>query len=116
MKKTLFSVLLLISAALLLPLGLSAQAKIKVGLSLPTQREERWVRDKATMEAYAKKMNIDLKVAVADADTAQQAQQVENLISQGIRSSSWPPTTAPPPLRWSPRPPPKASRSSPMTA
>jgi D-xylose transport system substrate-binding protein len=37
------------------------------------------------MEAYAKTLGIDLKVAVADADMAQQAQQVENLISQGVQ-------------------------------
>lgn len=78
-------VLSVIAAAMLVPATLGAQAGLKVGLSLPTQREERWVRDKATMEAYAKKLKIDLKVAVADADVAQQAQQVENLISQGIK-------------------------------
>jgi len=55
-----------------------------VGLSLPTQREARWVSDKNTMEAYAKELGLDLRVAVADADMAQQASQVENLIVQGI--------------------------------
>lgn len=58
--------------------------KIVIGLSLPTQREERWVRDKDTMEAEAKAAGIELKVQVADTDVAQQASQVENLISQGI--------------------------------
>jgi len=86
MKISFFSVLLFVTLAAWVPMGLSAQAKIKVGISLPTQREERWVRDKNVMESYAKKLGtIDLKVAVADADTAQQAQQVENLISQGIQ-------------------------------
>lgn len=58
--------------------------KIVIGISLPTQREERWVRDKETMESYAKEKGVTLKVQVADTDTAQQASQVENLISQGV--------------------------------
>ena len=79
MKMSIVSAMLLAGATLL------NAAPIKVGLSLPTQREERWVRDKGVMEAYAKQLGIDLKVAVADADMAQQAQQVENLISQGVQ-------------------------------
>ena len=59
--------------------------KIVVGLSLPTQREERWVRDKVTMEAKAKELGIDLKVQVADNDMDKQTSQCENLISQGIK-------------------------------
>lgn len=58
---------------------------IVVGLSLPTQREERWVRDRETMIAEAARQGIDLRVAVADADVAQQAAQVENLLAQGIQ-------------------------------
>ena len=55
-----------------------------IGISLPTQREERWVRDKATMEQTAKEMGIKYHMQVADANPAQQAQQVENLLTQGI--------------------------------
>ncbi|MBL4931502.1 MULTISPECIES: sugar ABC transporter substrate-binding protein [Clostridium] len=62
----------------------SSDKKLVIGVSLPTQREERWVRDKETMEAYAKEKGVDLKIQVADTDVAQQASQVENLISQGI--------------------------------
>ncbi len=58
--------------------------KIKVGLSLPTQREERWVRDKAKMEAVAKEMGIELIVKVADANMQEQTTQVEALLNQGI--------------------------------
>ncbi|OPX45724.1 D-xylose-binding periplasmic protein precursor [Ruminiclostridium hungatei] len=58
--------------------------KIKIGLSLPTQQEERWVRDKATMEEAAKKAGVEIAVQVANMDAAKQDSQVENLISQGI--------------------------------
>jgi D-xylose transport system substrate-binding protein len=91
MKKTVFALLLAAAATLILPTavfagggGDSGAKKIRIGLSLPTQREERWVRDKLGMEAEAKRLGVDLKVAIADADMAQQAQQVENLLSQGI--------------------------------
>ena len=59
-------------------------AKIKVGLSLPTQREERWVRDKEKMEAVAKELGIELIVKVADANMQEQISQVEALFTQGI--------------------------------
>ncbi|MCG8569905.1 MAG: substrate-binding domain-containing protein [Spirochaetes bacterium] len=57
---------------------------VTIGLSLPTQREERWVRDKETMEAYAKEKGINLLVQVSDADAKLQANQVENLLTQGV--------------------------------
>jgi D-xylose transport system substrate-binding protein len=60
-------------------------AGVKVGLSLPTQREERWVKDKQVMEAEAKKKGIDLRVQVTDNDASKQVAQCENLISQGIK-------------------------------
>ena len=62
----------------------SSDDELVVGLSLPTQQEERWVKDKEAMEEYAKELGLTLKVQVANADQAQQAQQVENLLTQGI--------------------------------
>lgn len=65
--------------------SISAWSKtIKVGLSLPTQREERWVKDKERMLDLAKKNNIELKVQVADNDPSKQVAQCENLLSQKI--------------------------------
>ncbi|SHK36867.1 sugar ABC transporter substrate-binding protein [Paramaledivibacter caminithermalis] len=58
--------------------------KIRVGLSLPTQREERWVKDKETMEKVAKEKGIELIVKVADANMNEQITQVESLLSQDI--------------------------------
>jgi len=57
---------------------------VVIGVSLPTQREERWVRDKEAMEKWASDFGVEIKIQVADADQAQQAQQVENLLTQGI--------------------------------
>lgn len=55
-----------------------------VGVSLPNQRDERWIRDRNAMEAYAKEKNITLKIEDAEYDVNKQISQVENLISQGI--------------------------------
>lgn len=60
------------------------EKKPVIGFSLPTLQEERWARDKEAMENYAKSKGIDLLVQIADMDAQKQANQCENLISQGI--------------------------------
>jgi D-xylose transport system substrate-binding protein len=72
-------------ALLALAPGAALGANVRVGLSLPTQREERWVRDRQAMVEEAKKKKIDLKVQVTDNDAAKQVAQCENLLSQGIK-------------------------------
>ena len=62
----------------------SKSDKIKVGLSLPTQNAERWVRDKIKIEEECKKLGIELAVQVANEDAGKQDSQCENLIAQGI--------------------------------
>jgi len=74
-----------LAVVLLLAAADAQAAGVKVGLSLPTQREERWVRDKQAMEAEAKKLGVDLRVQVTDNDAGKQVAQCENLISQGIK-------------------------------
>ncbi|MBU3088225.1 substrate-binding domain-containing protein [Clostridium gasigenes] len=58
--------------------------ELVIGLSLPSQREEIFVRAKACIEKYAKTKGITVKVENADNDADKQASQVENLIAQGI--------------------------------
>ena len=58
--------------------------RLKVGLSLPI-REERWVKDKLTMLAEAKKRGIDLLVQISENDAPRQLAQCEALIAQGIK-------------------------------
>ena len=58
---------------------------VKVGLSLPTQREERWVKDKLTMIAEARRRGVELRVKVSDLDAAQQLAQCEALIAEGVK-------------------------------
>lgn len=58
--------------------------KLTIGVSLPTQREIKWVRDKEAMEIQAEKRGITLIIENADTDVAKQASQVEELLSQNI--------------------------------
>jgi len=85
MKRSIAFVLGLLSAFLPLAGSTALAAGVKIGLSLPTQREERWVNDKKVMEAEAKAKGIDLRVQVTDNDAAKQVAQCENLISQGVK-------------------------------
>ena len=57
---------------------------IVIGISLPTQREERWVRDRDVMEGYAQGKGIPVNIKVSDTDLAQQASQVDELILDKI--------------------------------
>lgn len=73
---------------LLISLGFSTLASaeaLRIGLSLPTQSEERWVRDKKAMVEAAHKAHVDLRVQITNNDAAKQIAQSENLIAQGIK-------------------------------
>lgn len=59
-------------------------SKIKIGISLPTQREERWVLDKENFEKVAANLGVEVAIQIADNDAAKQQSQCENLIAQGI--------------------------------
>jgi D-xylose transport system substrate-binding protein len=85
MRRPIALILTACASACLLAASHAQAAAVKVGLSLPTQREERWVKDKQVMEAEAKKKGIDLRVQVTDNDAAKQIAQCENLVSQGIK-------------------------------
>jgi D-xylose transport system substrate-binding protein len=85
MRRPIALVLTACAGVLLLGSSRANAAGVKIGLSLPTQREERWVKDKKTMEEAAKKAGIDLRVQVTDNDASKQMAQCENLISQGIK-------------------------------
>lgn len=59
--------------------------KIRIGFSLPSQYEERWVKDRQNIEEECKKLGIELIVQIANEDIARQEAQCENMISRGIK-------------------------------
>jgi len=62
----------------------AGDAAIKIGISLPTQREERWVLDKEGFERAAAEAGIEISLQIADNDAARQQNQCENMFAQGI--------------------------------
>jgi D-xylose transport system substrate-binding protein len=58
--------------------------KVKIGFSMATLAEERWVRDKVAFEARCKELNVECVVNSADGNADKQASNVENLITQGV--------------------------------
>jgi len=77
---------LLVVVAIVLPVHTAPKPgkKIKIGVSLPTQRDERWVRDAQKMRDVAKEQGVDLHMQICDNDASKQMSQCENLIAQGI--------------------------------
>jgi len=58
--------------------------KTRIGFSMATLKEERWQRDKEAFEAHCKKMDVECVVTVADNKADKQANDVDNLLTQGI--------------------------------
>ena len=51
---------------------------------MDTLKEERWQRDKDAFEAQCKKLNVDCIISVADNKADKQANDVDNLLTQGV--------------------------------
>jgi D-xylose transport system substrate-binding protein len=73
-----------ICAVLFVASGFCAEKDITVGISLPTQREEHWVRDAEKMKAVAKAEKVKALLQICDNDASRQMAQCENLITKGI--------------------------------
>lgn len=60
--------------------------KIKIGFAMDTVKEERWQRDRAAFEAHCEKLKaqVECVVTVADNKADKQANDVDNLLTQGI--------------------------------
>jgi D-xylose transport system substrate-binding protein len=57
---------------------------VRIGLSLETLNLERWQRDRDMFVSRAKELGAEVLVQSANSDDSLQAQQAENLITQGI--------------------------------
>jgi D-xylose transport system substrate-binding protein len=81
--------LITIMTALVLSIGCSGQKKTaavpKVGVSFPSQREDRWSRDKIKMDDVCKEIGLELEQSTADNDAVQQEKQCDSLIGLGIK-------------------------------
>ncbi len=58
--------------------------KVKIGFSMATVKEERWQRDRDAFEAHCKKISVECVITVADNSSDRQANDVDNLLTQGV--------------------------------
>jgi D-xylose transport system substrate-binding protein len=63
---------------------LDPNRKLKIGFAMDTLKEERWQRDHDAFKAHCEKMNVECVITVADNKADKQANDVENLLTQGI--------------------------------
>jgi D-xylose transport system substrate-binding protein len=58
--------------------------RIKIGFSMDTLKEERWVRDKELVTKRCAEIGADLDVQVANGNDSDQIKQAENMLTQGV--------------------------------
>ena len=58
--------------------------RLRIGFSMATVKEERWQRDREAFEAYCREIGADCPITVADNSSARQANDVDNLLTQGV--------------------------------
>jgi D-xylose transport system substrate-binding protein len=58
--------------------------RLKIGFAMATVKEERWQRDRDAFEAHCKKVDVDCLITVADNNSSRQANDVDNLLTQGV--------------------------------
>lgn len=59
-------------------------SKIKIGLSMSTLKEERWVRDREAFEKRCQELGLDCVITIADGKVDKQTNDVDNLLTQGV--------------------------------
>ena len=58
--------------------------KVKIGFAMDTVKEERWQRDRDAFEKHCKELNVECVITVANNSAERQANDVENLLTQGV--------------------------------
>jgi D-xylose transport system substrate-binding protein len=58
--------------------------KVKIGFAMDTVKEERWQRDRAAFEAHCNELKVDCVITVADNKADKQANDVDNILTQGV--------------------------------
>jgi D-xylose transport system substrate-binding protein len=58
--------------------------KIKIGFSMDTLLEERWLKDRDLFKAAVEALGAEVEIMAANGDDAKQISQAETLISQGV--------------------------------
>jgi D-xylose transport system substrate-binding protein len=64
--------------------GSGTGKKIRIGFAMDTLKEERWVRDRDAFRKRCDELNVDCIITIADNVAEKQANDVDNLLTQGI--------------------------------
>ncbi|TCL55365.1 multiple monosaccharide-binding protein [Hydrogenispora ethanolica] len=81
--RKLFTYLLVLSMVLAIASFGNAAPKTYVGISMPTQSSERWIKDGGTMKTILEKKGYRVDLQFAEDDIPTQKAQIENMISKG---------------------------------
>src|SRR5213595_1779585 len=57
---------------------------VRIGFSMDTLKEERWQREKASVEQRCKEVGAECEIQVANGDDAAQTKQCDNLLTKGV--------------------------------
>lgn len=60
------------------------RTRLRIGFAMDTVREERWQRDHDAFKAHCDKLGVECVVTVADNKADKQANDVDNLLTQGV--------------------------------
>ncbi|HEX9928616.1 MAG TPA: substrate-binding domain-containing protein, partial [Pyrinomonadaceae bacterium] len=58
--------------------------RIKIGFAMDTVKEERWQRDRDAFEKHCRELGVEPIITVANNSAERQANDVENLLTQGV--------------------------------
>lgn len=58
--------------------------KVKIGFAMATVKEERWQRDQNAFKEACEKLGVECVITVADNSSSRQANDVDNLLTQGV--------------------------------
>ncbi|NLM09371.1 MAG: sugar ABC transporter substrate-binding protein [Clostridiaceae bacterium] len=88
MKKVLaclavLALILSLSACNSSPAGKTQSKKAYIGISMPTQSSERWIKDGGTMKEILEKRGYTVDLQFAEDDIPTQKAQIENMITKG---------------------------------
>lgn len=64
--------------------GGQKSGKVKIGFAMATVKEERWQRDQNAFREACEKMGVECVITVADNSSSRQANDVDNLLTQGV--------------------------------
>ena len=78
--------LFLAAVAFMIPAcsGEKVERRLKIGFAMDTLKEERWQRDHDAFKAHCEKMQVDCVITVANNKADKQANDVDNLLTQGV--------------------------------